>query len=209
MMIDIDFKYYLSVFWKRFPIMILIWMLFTVLSVAIAFILPSVYRSQATILVESASITLVDETVQTPAQEQIQKIETLLMTRSNLLEIADRFDLYKPSEGVSPTEIVDQMREATEFRQVTFGGQDRRGKAVDTFEYFKQERNRLLNRLTDLETQIVNLKNENKDSLPERLDFNQSEMSRTQARARQPGALGAGHGRAAIAAAAPVRAADA
>ena len=125
-MIDIDFKYYLSLFWKRLPLFLSVWVLFSVLGVVIAYVLPPVFRSQASILVESQKITLVDSTVQTPAQEQIQIIEQLLMTRTNLLEISQQFDVFSDRPDYTPTEKIEAMREATAFEQIQFSSGNRR-----------------------------------------------------------------------------------
>lgn len=221
-MIDIDFKYYFSIILKRFPLFLLIWLLITVLALVVAYILPPVYRSQASILVEGQQITTVDTTVKTSAIERIQIIEQQIMTRSNLLDIAERFGIFAERPDMSPTDMLERMRKMTEFQQVTFADPNSRfgpsavafnisfknkdrfvasrvandlvsrilelnantriKVATETAEYFDQRRVTLLNQLTELETQIVNLKNENKDSLPERLAYNQGEMSRIQDR---------------------------
>lgn len=127
-MIDIDFKYYLSIFWKRFPLFLMVWMLLASLGLVVAYILPPVYKSQASILVESQKISdnLVDSTVRTSAVEQIQIIEQLLMTRTNLLEIAERFDIFDDDLGLTPSEKIEEMKEATTFEQIQFASGNQR-----------------------------------------------------------------------------------
>ena len=53
---DLDLKYYLAVFWRRFPYFLLVTALISAVGLALAAILPPVYRSTATLLVEMPQI---------------------------------------------------------------------------------------------------------------------------------------------------------
>jgi len=112
---NLDLRYYLAVFLRRSPIFLLIFAAVSAAALSIAFTLPPSYDSEARLLVESSQIPdeLAAPTVNTAAIEQLQIIEQRLMTRANLLSLADRFDVFGPAPDMSPDEIVDRMRAAT------------------------------------------------------------------------------------------------
>jgi len=98
------------------------------IGLAIAMLLPPTYRSQALILVESQQISddLINATVDVNAIEVIQVIERRLTTRSNLLDIANRFEVFT-GEDLSASQTVERMRAATEFTQISSGTERRPG----------------------------------------------------------------------------------
>src|SRR5512139_2626928 len=79
-------------------------------SIALAFLLPPVYRSEATILIQRQSIpaTVVATTVDTYVQEQIQEIRQRLASYDNLLNIAEAFDLYPKERKSDPDRAVNK-----------------------------------------------------------------------------------------------------
>jgi hypothetical protein len=87
------------------------------LAATIAYILPPVYRSDASILVEPQQIPdeLAQTTVPVNPYEQAQIIEQRLMTRANLLELAERVGLYDDQPEMSAGAIVSDMRQRVEF----------------------------------------------------------------------------------------------
>ncbi|MEV8467132.1 Wzz/FepE/Etk N-terminal domain-containing protein [Fluviibacterium sp. DFM31] len=117
----LDLKYYLRVFMRRSPYFILITALFSSIGFSVAMLLPAEYEARATLLVEAEQIpaALAASTVQVQAAEQLQIIEQRLMTRANLLDMANRLGLYQDSDqGNAPTAtaIVTDMRNRTTFR---------------------------------------------------------------------------------------------
>lgn len=82
-------------------------------AVAVAILMPPVYQSTGTIMVESQQIPtdLVQATVTTYADERIEVIKQRVMTRENLLRIAGKYQLFADA-GMSftPSEAVDEMR---------------------------------------------------------------------------------------------------
>jgi uncharacterized protein involved in exopolysaccharide biosynthesis len=91
-------------------------------SVALAFGLPPVYRSQSTILIEQQEIPqdLVRSTITSFADQRIQVISQRVMTRSNLLEIIRKFNLYPEDQGREPGEVlVENMREDINMNMVS------------------------------------------------------------------------------------------
>lgn len=112
-----DLKFYLSIFMRRLPYFLLVTVLVTVAGVSLALILPPKYRAQALLLVETEQIPgdLAASTVRTGAIEGLQIIQQRLLTRANLLEMANRFGIYRDLPEFDPSEIVSDMRERIGF----------------------------------------------------------------------------------------------
>lgn len=110
-----DFAFYFELFKKRIPAMAVIFSLCAAIGIAIALILPPRYSADATLAVEGAQIPddLALSTVQTVANEQLQIIQQRLMTRNNLIDIANKFQVFAGETGLNPDEIVEQMQERT------------------------------------------------------------------------------------------------
>jgi uncharacterized protein involved in exopolysaccharide biosynthesis len=89
---SIDIKFYWAVFLRRLPYFLVITAFLTAIAGTIAAILPPVYRSEASMLVEPQQIPgdLAETTVPINPFEQAQIIEQRLMTRANLLDLANR-----------------------------------------------------------------------------------------------------------------------
>ena len=88
--------------------------LFTLLGIAVALLLPPTYRSEATILIERQLIPadLVATTVRGYVQEQIERIRQRITTHEGLQEIADTHDLFSDADGMDPPEIARALRES-------------------------------------------------------------------------------------------------
>lgn len=84
-----------------------------VVSLLVAFLLPPVYRSTATILIEEQEIPteLVRSTITSYADQRIQEISQRVMTRANLMQLVEKYNLY-PSQRRRETseEILERMR---------------------------------------------------------------------------------------------------
>lgn len=113
-----EIRFYLALFWRRFPLFVFVFMFFAMSGIFAAFTLPPVYRSQARLLVEDAQISedLAASTVQTAAREQLQRFEAQLLTRANLLDIANRLQVFDAQRQMNPDQIVAAMRAATSVR---------------------------------------------------------------------------------------------
>ncbi|MDA3869309.1 MAG: Wzz/FepE/Etk N-terminal domain-containing protein [Gammaproteobacteria bacterium] len=111
-----DLQGYMAALRKRKSSILLISISVFVLALAVAMLLPSVYRSSATILIEQQEIPqeLVMSTVTSYAAERIRTIEARVMSRTNLFKIIEKFNLYeKDREFKTSEEIVENMREDT------------------------------------------------------------------------------------------------
>lgn len=84
--------------------------------IALAYLLPPIYKSEATILVKDAEIpdTFVDTTVTGYLQARIEEIRQRTLTRAGLLEIARQINYYSGQSGPTPAddEIIKDMSES-------------------------------------------------------------------------------------------------
>ncbi|MDU8942574.1 GumC family protein [Ovoidimarina sediminis] len=113
-----DLKFYFAIFLRRFHYFALVAVVVSAAGIAVAFMLPTKYQAEAILLVEPPQIPdeLAASTVRTIPQELLQIIEQRLMTRTNLLDIADEFDVYSDRPRMFADDIVEAMREDTTIR---------------------------------------------------------------------------------------------
>jgi polysaccharide chain length determinant protein (PEP-CTERM system associated) len=114
---NLDLKFYWAVFLRRLPYFLVVAALLIAVAVTIAFVLPTKYRSSASMLVEPQQIPgeLAESMVPINAYEQIQIIEQRLMTRANLLEMAQKIGLDANQPDLTASEIVRDVRQGIEF----------------------------------------------------------------------------------------------
>jgi polysaccharide biosynthesis transport protein len=114
---NLDLKFYFAVFLRRLPYFLVIAAFLAAIGITVASILPPVYRSSASILVESQQIRgdLAQTTVPVNPYEQAQLIQQRLMTRDNLIAMADRLGIYDDQPELSVGEIVGDLRERVLF----------------------------------------------------------------------------------------------
>ena len=85
---------------------------------------PPTYQSEGRLLVETQQIPadLVRPTVTTTAQERIATITQRVMTRDNLLKVADKYQMFADqSSKLSRTDMLDLMRANTVIKPVELG----------------------------------------------------------------------------------------
>src|SRR5512147_2983504 len=105
---------YLNMLWRRRWYALLPAVALLIIVFLVAFLLPPVYRSSATILIEEPDVPkeLVLSTITEFADERIQVITQRVLATQNLITIIDRFGLYPTARArLSLTEVVDSMRE--------------------------------------------------------------------------------------------------
>ncbi len=119
-----EIRYYGSIVLRRIPLIAVITGVFTATAVYFAMTLPTTYRAEALLLVESPQIPdeLAASTVSSNMAEQLEIIEQRLMTRANLLDIADDLNVFPNRSEMVPDDIVDRMRDQTDFRPSLSGG---------------------------------------------------------------------------------------
>lgn len=122
---------YISIAWRRKYLIVVPFVLVLTITVVTMNVLPPVYRSTGTILVESQQIPqeLIQSTVTSFAEERIQIIRQRIMTSQQLFDIINKFDLYADTIRTTPrSEILAEMRDRILIEQVSadIGGSRRR-----------------------------------------------------------------------------------
>lgn len=110
---NLDFRFYLSIFFRRFHYFLLVAAIISASGIAVAMMLPATYRASALLLVERPQIPdeLAASTVQTNTAQQVQIIEQQLTSRASVLEIADKMNIYPNRRELSPDAIISDMRQ--------------------------------------------------------------------------------------------------
>ncbi|WP_291327876.1 lipopolysaccharide biosynthesis protein [Desulfovibrio sp. UCD-KL4C] len=119
---SLDVAYYLEVLRRRKTQFLTPAIVVFSLIVFMAFILPPVYKSTATILIEDQAIPqdLVQTTVTGFVDERLQSIAQVVLSNGNLLNIIKKFNLYPDLVGKYTTEeIIFKMREDIKFEPIT------------------------------------------------------------------------------------------
>jgi uncharacterized protein involved in exopolysaccharide biosynthesis len=101
-----------------------------VVAVAIAVLLPAVYESKSTILIEEQQIPpdFVRSTVTGFADQRIQSLTQQILSRTKLWEIITQFDLYKNvKEKLTKEEILELMRDNIKLDTISAEVADRPG----------------------------------------------------------------------------------
>lgn len=99
---------YLVLLRRRRTLILAVWAALMAASAALAFLLPSVYRSTATILIEEQEIPpdLVRSAIATYADQRIETIKQQVLSRATLWRIVEQYGLYEKLRKRSPTEEV-------------------------------------------------------------------------------------------------------
>ncbi|SEW44255.1 polysaccharide chain length determinant protein, PEP-CTERM locus subfamily [Cognatiyoonia koreensis] len=122
---NLDFRFYWKLFLRRFPVMAALFILCAGLGVFTAIRLPETYQSTARLVVDEPQIPewMVSTTVETGTIEELDIIQQRLMTRANLIDIANRFKVYPEMRTINPDQIVARMNEDTRINRTA--GRDR------------------------------------------------------------------------------------
>ena len=100
-------------FWRRRRTFFLVAGLATLVTILLAVLLPSTYRSTATILIEQQEIPqeLVRSVITSFADQRVQVISQRVMTTQNLLALVDRYKLYPDIRQKEAREVlIEKMR---------------------------------------------------------------------------------------------------
>ncbi|GAO34655.1 lipopolysaccharide biosynthesis protein [Sulfuricella sp. T08] len=127
-----DLKDYLVAFRRRKKQILTATGILAVISVLVALLLPPVYRSSATILIEEQEIPvdMVRSTITSYADQRIQVISQHVMTRANMMQIVEKYNLYPRQRKRETTEeILDRMRKDIKLNMVSADVRDRRSGA--------------------------------------------------------------------------------
>jgi uncharacterized protein involved in exopolysaccharide biosynthesis len=215
-----DPLFYLSLLLRRLPIIVAIVFTATMAGILYAVSMPPVYRAEARLLIESPQIpdNLAASTVISTADEILLAIQQRIMTRENLLAIANANNLFEgmsqrteeqkltqignrvaiymasnqgntgvvivsfaasePELSAAVTnEIADQVLAwSTELRTQASG---------NTLDFFEQEVRRLTEDLAQQNAEILTFEQENRNALPESLEYRRTRQASQQERLLQ------------------------
>ncbi|ATG90575.1 lipopolysaccharide biosynthesis protein [Methylomonas koyamae] len=128
----LDIKDYLKIIKRRRKFLYIPFLLIALISLLLAVLLPSIFRSTSTILIEAQEIPseLVRSTVTTFADQRIQVISQRIMTRPNLTEIIKKYDLYADDRKKKTEEVIlEKMRKSIKVETISADVADHRSGA--------------------------------------------------------------------------------
>lgn len=110
------FNHLPTIFWQRRYYGIAVFAAFLIVATIAAFALPTLYRSQATLLIESQE--LPTDIAQSPGngaiEQRIAKIRERVLSRGDLIALIEQYDLYPSERRSQPlSKVIDKMRKAT------------------------------------------------------------------------------------------------
>lgn len=117
-----SFSDYLLAFKRYRGRLMAVSLVLVLITIGIAFGLPPVYRSTATILIEQQEIPqeLVRSTITSYADQRIQVTSQRVMTRANLMGIVRKYNLYPEDQATEPMEkLVERMRNHIVLKMVS------------------------------------------------------------------------------------------
>jgi len=132
---------YIDILRRRALVMVAAFIVVLVTASAFALLLPPVYQSSGTILIESQQISseFIATSVTGFASERIEVIKQRVMTRENLLRIIRKYNLFPKGSGSRVTsELIEDLRSRIGINLLNTGG--RRGQATIAFSISVQDR---------------------------------------------------------------------
>ncbi len=217
---------YLAMVARRKMSIIIPFLVIACLSGLLAFLLPSIYKSTSTILIEQREIPAeyVQSSMTTYAEQRMQSINQRVLTSAKLLTLIDQFDLYTDlKKKKTIDEIISKMRDNIVLKPVNVDIADRRSgrtaiatiaftlsfegknpkkvqqvantitslflqedlkvrkdQASSTFEFLRVEKERIGQKVADIEKTLANFKQENVHSLPEMFQVNMQTLNSLQ-----------------------------
>lgn len=110
------------ILWQRKWLFIIPFILCIIASAITYFVLPTVYRSQAILLVQSAQLPdeVAGDGTNEIADRRILRIRQQVLSRPGLIELINKYELYQSDRGSTPlSEIVESMRDSIEIAPMT------------------------------------------------------------------------------------------
>jgi succinoglycan biosynthesis transport protein ExoP len=104
--------------WKSKVLIGLIWIFLCLLSAAVVYTIPAVYKAEAVILVDGQKVPerYVVSTVNADVQDRLATISQQILATSRLLKIIDTYHLYqREGSRLSQEEIIEMMRKDTKI----------------------------------------------------------------------------------------------
>lgn len=138
--------------------MIILIVVFSAAGVTAALRLPPTYQASARLIVETPQIPdeLATSTVRISATEEIEFIRQRLLTRDNILEIQQKFNVLGDTSQMTPDDIVQSMREKTSIRNFQSGGRRGEGPTLLTVSFTAERGATAANVVNEFVTRIIN-----------------------------------------------------
>ncbi len=135
---------YIDILRRRALVMVAVFLAVLATASAFALLLPPVYQSSGTILIESQQISseFIPTSVTGYASERIEVIKQRVMTRENLLRIIRKYNLFRDKTNSRVTsELIDDLRKRIDISLLNtdLGGR-RRGRATIAFSISFEDR---------------------------------------------------------------------
>lgn len=152
-----DLRFYLKLLPRRLPVMILLFLSAAIAGMIVSQRLPAMYSTSATLLVEPPQISdgTQQRQTQTTVSEQLQVIQQRLLTRANLIDIANEVRVFPEQGSMNPDEIVEAMREASNI-QLTIGRDQATLMRLGFQAYDPNKAAAVVNRYVDIALEISN-----------------------------------------------------
>ncbi|MGY6409863.1 MAG: GumC family protein [Alkalilacustris sp.] len=125
----VDYRFLLRLFLRRLHVLLLVALPVAVAGVWFAFSLPPSFQARAVLLVETPQVPedLAASTLREAPFVLLGNIRDRVMTRDNLLDLARDFRLHADRPGMSPDDIVADMRRRTAINLPQQRGNTREG----------------------------------------------------------------------------------
>jgi succinoglycan biosynthesis transport protein ExoP len=123
-----DIRYLSGFMRRRKKSLTLVFSLIFILAVVVAFVLPPIYLSQSTILIEEQQIPpeYVQASITGYVEERLQMITQQIMSRTRLQDIIDQFNLYtEMRQRYTREEIIEKMRDDINLETISADVRDR------------------------------------------------------------------------------------
>ncbi len=135
-----DISYYVGILKKRIKLFIIPTVVVLVVAILVARLLPSVYQSSSTILIEEQQIPpeFVRSTVTGFADQRIQSLTQQILSRVKLWEIVQQFNLYEDMrKKYTREEVLEYMRDDIKLETISaeVGGKKGIGKGGVTIAF--------------------------------------------------------------------------
>ncbi len=111
---NFDFRFYFALFARRLPIMLTIFLVCSGFGISVAINAAPTYSSSARLLIEEAQIE-VGATNGVNADQELRLTRERLLTRANLVDIANEFGVFENMRDMSPDEVFEEMLENTDI----------------------------------------------------------------------------------------------
>src|SRR5206468_6658806 len=105
-----------TILWQRKWYVFGLFAVLTLAAVVAAYSLPTLYRSSATLLIESQELpnNVVDAPATGEIAQRIAKIRERVLSRGDLIALIEQYDLYASERRSQPlSQIIEKMRKAT------------------------------------------------------------------------------------------------